>query len=476
MLRRNAIWRDAPVLHAYLGRVQSVLQSGRADNDVLLYWPIHDLWHDAKSPKETLLTRVTDQTYSLAREAYAGIGVDTEAALAKLATIPISLHCWQGDDVGGFESAGAELSGGGIQATGNYPGKARSLDELRADLDQVFALLPGKHRLNLHAIYGDFGGKKVERDAITPAHFQSWIDWAKARGLHGLDFNPSYFSHPLANGGATLTHRDAKVRQFWIEHGIACRRIGEKMGEQLGSTTVTNVWIPDGSKDLPIDRKGRREVLERSLDAVFAEPIDPRLHLDAVESKLFGIGSESFVPGSHEFYLGYAVKKQKVLCLDAGHFHPTETLADKISSTLQFVPEIILHVSRGVRWDSDHVVLFDDATRATMEEIVRGDFLARTHIGLDFFDASINRIAAWVIGTRATLKCLLAALLEPAAKLRELEASGDYAGRLAWLEEIKTLPLGAVWDEHCRRANVPVGAEWLDEVRGYEKNVLSKRS
>jgi len=422
------------------------------------------------------MTTKIQQTYALAQERYAEIGVDTEAVLNALSAVPISLHCWQGDDVGGFESAGATLSGGGIQATGNYPGKARSLDELRADLDQVFTLLPGKHRLNLHAIYGDFGGKKVERDAITPAHFQSWIDWAKARGLHGLDFNPSYFSHPLANDGATLTHRDATVRQFWIDHGIACRRIGAEMGRQLGSTTVTNVWIPDGSKDLPVDRKTPRVSLEQSLDAIFAESIDPQHHLDAVECKLFGIGSESYVVGSHEFYLGYAIKNQKVLCLDAGHFHPTETLADKISSVLQFVPEIILHVSRGVRWDSDHVVLFDDATRTTMEEIVRGDFLARTHIGLDFFDASINRIAAWVIGTRATLKCLLAALLEPSAKLRELEANGDFAGRLAWLEEAKALPLGAVWDEHCRRQNVPPGAAWLAAVRNYEQKVLSQRS
>jgi L-rhamnose isomerase len=415
-----------------------------------------------------------EQSYSIAKQAYADYGVDVDAALETLATVPVSLHCWQGDDVGGFESAGAELSGGGIQTTGNYPGKARSIDELRQDLDVVYSLLPGKHRLNLHAIYGDFGGKKVDRNEITPAHFQSWIDWAKERGL-GLDFNPSYFSHPLANDGATLTHRDETVRQFWIEHGIACRKIGEEMGRQLGSTVVTNVWIPDGMKDIPVDRKWPRETLEKSLDAIFAEKIDPKLHLDAVESKLFGIGSESFVAGSHEFYMGYAVKNQKVLCLDAGHFHPTEYLADKISSTLQFVPEIILHVSRGVRWDSDHVVLFDDQTRATMEEIVRGEFLNRTHIGLDFFDASINRVAAWVIGTRATLKCLLAALLEPTDKLRALEAEGDNTSRLALLEELKALPLGLVWDEYCRRKDVPAGSAWLAEVKRYERAVLSQR-
>ena len=415
-----------------------------------------------------------EQNYLSAKQIYADHGVDTESALAKLLAVPVSLHCWQGDDVGGFERVGAELSGGGIQATGNYPGKARSLDELRRDLDQVLALIPGKHRLNLHAMYGDFGGKTVDRNEVGPAHFQGWIDWAKARGL-GLDFNPSFFSHPLADDGATLTHRDPSVRQFWIDHGIACRTIGAEMGRQLGSPTVTNVWIPDGSKDLPADRKGPRERLAESLDAVFARPLDARHHLDAVESKLFGIGSEAYVPGSHEFYIGYAVTRQKLLCLDAGHFHPTETLADKISSTLQFIPEILLHVSRGVRWDSDHVVLFDDATRATMEEVVRGDFLSRTHIGLDFFDASINRIAAWVIGTRATLKALLAALLEPTAQLRAFEADDDHTSRLALLEEMKTLPLGAVWDEHCRRQDVPAGLGWLAAVKDYEKRVLSQR-
>jgi L-rhamnose isomerase len=412
--------------------------------------------------------------FSLARETFAAQGVDVEAALSTLATTPISLHCWQGDDVGGFESAGAELTGGGIQATGNYPGKARTIAELREDLDTALRLIPGKHRLNLHAIYGDFGGKKVERDEVAPEHFQSWIDWARQHRM-GLDFNPTYFSHPLANDGFTLTHADPKVRQFWIDHGIRCRQIGAEMGRQLGTPTVTNVWIPDGAKDLPIDRKDPRLRLEESLNAIFATPLDPALHLDAVESKLFGIGSESFVAGSHEFYLGYATKYQKVLCLDAGHFHPTESVADKIPSVLQFVPEILLHVSRGVRWDSDHVVIVDDPTRAIFEELVRGGFLARTHIGLDFFDASINRIAAWVIGTRAALKCLLLALLQPLDKLRTLEAEGDYTSRLALLEESKSLPFGAVWDEHCRRQNVPVGAAWLPEVKQYEASVLKAR-
>ena len=413
-------------------------------------------------------------TYQTSKQAYADLGIDTETALEHLASVPISLHCWQGDDVGGFEREGAELSGGGIQATGNYPGKARSLEELRSDLDQVYALLPGKHRLNLHASYGDFGGKKVERNEITSAHFQGWIDWAKERGL-GLDFNPTFFSHPLADDGATLTHRDESVRQFWIEHGIACRRIGAEMGRQLGSACVTNVWIPDGSKEAPVDRVGPRERLEAALDMVFADKLDPGHHLDAVESKLFGIGSESYVPGSYEFYLGYAITRQKLLCLDAGHFHPTETLADKISSVLQFVPEIILHVSRGVRWDSDHVVLFDDPTRAMMEEIVRGNFLPRTHIGLDFFDASINRISAWVIGARSTLKSLLAAMLEPIQTLRDLEAQGDGSARLALLEAMKTLPFGAVWEEHCRRHDVPTDTQWISTVKAYEKRVLSAR-
>ncbi len=411
--------------------------------------------------------------YTIAQDTYAALGVDTEAALQRLAATPISLHCWQGDDVGGFEKEGGEL-GGGLAVTGNYPGKARSIAELRADLEQAYALIPGRHRLNLHACYADFSGGKVDRDALTTTQFQSWIDWAKANGL-GLDFNPTYFAHPKADDGLTLTHQDAGIREFWIEHGKACRRIGAEMGRQLGSTTVTNLWIPDGSKDLPADRKAPRARLEASLDAVFAEKIDPKLHLDAVESKLFGIGSESYVVGSHEFYLGYAIKNQILCCLDAGHFHPTENLSDKISSVLQFVPEILLHVSRGVRWDSDHVVLLDDPTLALMQELVRGDFLGRTHIGLDYFDASINRVAAWVIGTRNSLKGLLLALLEPYAKLREFETAGDFTSRLALIEECKSLPWGLVWDEHCRRQNVPLGAAWLDVLKTYEKQVLSTR-
>jgi L-rhamnose isomerase len=376
--------------------------------------------------------------------------------------------------VGGFEKPNAVLSGGGIQATGNYPGKARTIAELRADFEKALSLIPGKHRINMHACYADLGGKKVERNAYTVEHFQSWIDWAKGLGL-GMDFNPTCFAHPMADSGFTLSHPDDAVRKFWIEHCAASRRIGAAIGKQLGKTCVTNVWIPDGYKDLPADRKGPRERLEKALDEVFAEELSPKHNLDAVESKLYGIGVESYTVGSHEFYLGYAVKHQKLYCLDAGHYHPTESLADKISSVLQFVPEILLHVSRGVRWDSDHVVLFDDPTRAIMEEVVRGGFLGRTHIGLDYFDASINRVAAWTIGTRNALKCLLVAMLEPTKTLRKAEAAGDHTGRLALMEEAKTLPFAAVWDEYCRRQNVPVGAAWLEEVRIYERKVLSKR-
>ena len=411
--------------------------------------------------------------FNLAKERYAELGVDVEKSLQALASTPISLQCWQGDDVAGSENPNAALTGG-IQATGNYPGKARSLTELRADLDQALALIPGKHRVNLHACYADLGGKKVERNAYTIDQFASWVDWAKPKGL-GLDFNPTYFSHALSADGFTLSHRDAGIRKFWIEHGIACRHIAAEIGTRLGKTVLTNVWIPDGFKDTPVNRREYRERLEQSLDAIFAPAVDPALNRDAVESKLFGIGSESCVIGSHEFYLGYAVKKQKIVCLDAGHFHPTETLADKISSTLQFVPEVLLHVSRGVRWDSDHVVTLDDQTKALMEEIVRGDFLKRVHIGMDFFDASINRLAAWVIGARNTQKALLLALLEPTAKLRALEAEGDFSSRLAILEEAKALPFGAVWDEFCKRNNVPVGHNWLPVVKNYEKTVLANR-
>ncbi len=417
---------------------------------------------------------MSPESYLFAREQYAEAGVDVEAALARLTPVPISLQCWQGDDVGGFERPGAVLGGGGIQVTGHHPGKARSNEELRADLDQALRLIPGRHRVNLHASYGDFAGATVGRDEVAPEHFSTWIAWAQARGL-GLDFNPTLFSHPLADDGATLSHRDPAVRRFWIQHAAACRRIGAAMGRALGRPAVTNLWIPDGGKESPVDRKGPRERLAESLDAVFREPIDPREQLDAVESKLFGIGSESYVVGSHEFYLGYAIIRQKLLCLDLGHFHPTESVADKISAVMAFVPGLLLHLSRGVRWDSDHVVLFDEPTRSVLDEVVRGGFLERTHLGLDYFDGSINRVAAWVIGARNALKCLLASLLEPASELRALEDAGEATERLARLEEAKLLPLGAVWNEYCRRQGAPPDGAWFAEIRRYEREVLSLR-
>jgi L-rhamnose isomerase len=414
----------------------------------------------------------TEQAYKLAAEQYAELGVDTEGAMKRLGKIAISLHCWQGDDVGGFESA-AGLSGGGIMATGAYPGKARTADELRADLEKAMSLVPGKHRLNLHAMYAETAGK-VDRNQMEPEHFESWIQWAKAHGL-GMDFNGTYFSHPKAADGFTLSSADEGIRRFWVEHGIACRKIGAHMGRELGTPCVTNTWIPDGYKDIPVDRKGPRERLRKSLDEILAGRMDHKYLLDAVEGKLFGIGSESYVVGSHEFYLGYAVANQILLCLDMGHFHPTEVVSDKISAVMTFVDEILLHVSRGVRWDSDHVVILSDELEALAQELVRGDYLDRTHIGLDFFDASINRIAAWVIGSRCMLKALLLALLEPTAKLRRMEAPGDHTSRLALLEELKTLPFGAVWDYYCTVSGVPAGDAWLGEVKTYEKNILSKR-
>ncbi|HEX8341388.1 MAG TPA: L-rhamnose isomerase [Tepidisphaeraceae bacterium] len=413
------------------------------------------------------------RAYEIAKEAYAAMGVDTDAAIAKLRGVPISLHCWQGDDINGFEAAG-DAPGGGLAVTGNYPGRARNGDELRADLDVAYQLIPGKHRLNLHAIYAETGGKKIDRDALAPEHFRRWADWAKSAGI-GVDFNPSYFGHPLAADGFTLAHRDEAVRQFWIGHGVASRRIARYFGETLGTPSVNNVWVPDGYKDTPVDRRGPRERLEASLDSLFAEAINPTLVLDAVEGKLFGIGSESYVVGSHEFYLGYAVRKNKLVCLDAGHYHPTEQMADKISSVFTALDRILLHVSRGVRWDSDHVVTLSDDLRQIAEELVRGDYLGRTHIGLDFFDASINRVAAWVIGTRNMLKALLIALLDPIDELTEAEAAGDYTKRLALLEEVKMLPFGAVWDYHCQQSGVPVGTAWLDAVRAHEQSTQSRR-
>jgi L-rhamnose isomerase len=414
-----------------------------------------------------------EQAFAQACERYSELGVDALAACAALAQIPVSLHCWQGDDVGGFESDQG-LTDGGIQATGNYPGKARNAEQLRADLEAALKLIPGEHRLNLHAIYAETGGRKIERDQLTAEHFRGWIDWAREKQL-GVDFNGTFFSHPLAASGFTLASRDQRIRQFWVDHGIACRKIGESFGRALRSPCITNVWIPDGFKDVTVDRLGPRERLLRSLNEIFAEPLEPAFVRDAVESKLFGIGSESYVVGSHEFYLAYAILRKKVLCLDSGHFHPTESVADKISAVMLYLDEILLHVSRGVRWDSDHVVILSDELSAIAQEVIRGNYGPRVHIGLDFFDASINRVAAWVLGTRSLLKALLAALLEPAKVLRTLEANGDYTKRLALLEELKTLPFGVVWDHYCLQSAVPVGMDWMAEVESYEKLVLAKR-
>ena len=411
--------------------------------------------------------------HELACQRYADLGVDVDRALEALASIPISMHCWQGDDVGGFESdAGLD---GGLAVTGDYPGRARNADELRGDLDQALSLIPGKHRVNLHAIYAETGGKTVDRTELQPEHFARWIDWAKSSQL-GMDFNPTCFSHPKAADGLTLSHPDVGIREYWIQHAQACRRIGAAAGRELGSPCVTNLWIPDGMKDAPADRKGPRERLAESLNAVFAEPLDSAHNLDAVESKLFGIGSESYVVGSHEFYLGYAIRNGKLLCLDSGHFHPTESIADKISSVMMWLDRILLHVSRGVRWDSDHVVTLSDDVKAIAAELIRGNYLGQTHIGLDYFDASINRVAAWVIGMRAMQKGLLIALLEPTAELQRLEQAGDLTSRLALMEETKTLPAGAVWDQFCQASDVPAGGDWLAEVKTYETDVLSRRA
>ncbi len=418
------------------------------------------------------MTTHSESIWNNAKQRFAAIGVDAEQALAQLARLPVSMHCWQGDDVAGFENPEGALTGG-IQATGNYPGKARNASELRADLEQALRLIPGAKRLNLHAIYLE-SDQPVARDQIKPEHFSNWVSWARDNKL-GLDFNPSCFSHPLSADGFTLAHADPKIRQFWIDHCKASRRVSAYFGEQLGTPSVMNIWIPDGMKDLTVDRLAPRQRLLNALDEIISEKLNPEHHIDAVESKLFGIGSESYTVGSNEFYMGYATSRQTALCLDAGHFHPTEVISDKISSAMLYVPRLLLHVSRPVRWDSDHVVLLDDETQAIANEIIRHNLFDRVHIGLDFFDASINRVAAWVIGTRNMKKALLRALLEPTDRLRKLELEGDYTARLALLEEQKSLPWQAVWEEWCRRENVPAGSEWLDEVRRYEQTVLETR-
>jgi L-rhamnose isomerase len=424
---------------------------------------------------EAIMTRSESKiqaTYELAKEQYAELSVDVDQAIAQLEKVSISLHCWQGDDVGGFENPGGELSGG-IAATGNYPGKARTADELRSDLDVAYKLLPGSHRLNLHAIYLE-ADKKVERNKIEPRHFSAWKDWAKANG-HGIDFNSTCFSHPKSEDGFTLAHRDKVIREFWIEHCIASRKIGEYFGKELGTPAVTNIWIPDGYKDSPADRQTPRRLLLESLDAILTEKIDTRYNLDAVEPKLFGLGSESYVVGSMEFYSAYALTRKILLTLDSGHFHPTETISDKISALLIYHDQLLLHVSRGVRWDSDHVVTFNDDLQAIANEIVRNDALDRIHIGLDYFDASINRVAAWTIGARNTLRALLIALLEPQELLRNLEVDGDFSSRLALQEELKSMPFSAVWDVYCLKKNVPVGMDFMQVIKDYEKKELARR-
>lgn len=388
--------------------------------------------------------------------------------------IVISLHCWQTDDVGGFETPDATLSGGGIQTTGNYPGKAHSIPQMRADLEKVLSLLPGKQRLNLHAIYGDFQGVRVDRNQIEPKHYQSWIDWCKAQGI-GMDFNASCFSHPKAAEGFTLSSKNEEIRKFWVEHVKRCRAISAEIGKQLGSPCVHNTWIPDGSKDIPVDRNGYRALLKKSLDEAMAADYPKTQMKDAIESKLFGIGAESMTVGSHDFYLGYAIKNNKLICLDNGHFHPTEQVGDKISACLQFIDEVLLHVTRPVRWDSDHVVILNDDLQLIASEIIRNNFLNRVNIGLDFFDASINRIGAYVVGTRAAQKAFLIAMLEPTTQLVELEEAGKNFERLALLEELKTKPFSAVWDYYCMTEGVAVGTEYISEIQQYEKDVLSKR-
>lgn len=413
-----------------------------------------------------------EQAYAMAKERYADLGVDTDAALAKLQKISLSLHCWQADDVTGFENPDAQLSGG-IQTTGNYPGKARNIEELRQDILTATSLIPGRHRLSLHASYADFRSTgAVDRDALRPEHFASWMDWAEANGMK-LDFNSTSFSHPKS-GMLTLSNPDEGIRRFWVEHTKRCREIAEEMGRRQGDPAMLNIWIHDGSKDTTVNRIGYRRLLKQSLDEIFA--VDYANMKDCIEAKLFGIGAESYTVGSYDFYLGYGAKYGKIVTLDTGHFHLTESIADKVSSLLLFTPEIMLHVSRPIRWDSDHVVIMNDDTLDLAKEIVRCDALDRVHIGLDYFDASINRIGAYVVGTRATQKCVLQALLEPLAKLREYEASDRLFERLALLEEAKNLPWNAVWDMFCLQNDVPAGEAYIADVEQYEKDVTSKRA
>jgi L-rhamnose isomerase len=415
-----------------------------------------------------------EKSYQLAKEQYAELGIDTDKVIKEMDNISISLHCWQTDDVGGFEKAGAELGGGGIQVTGNFPGKAKTIEQMRKDLDKVMSLLPGKQRLNLHAIYGEFGGKLVDRDKIETKHFQGWIDWARERGI-GLDFNCTCFSHPYADDGFTLSSKNEKYRKFWVEHVKRCRKIAADMGKQLGTPAVHNIWIPDGSKDTPVDRNSLRKLLKKSLDEIFSVEYSKKYLKDSVESKLFGIGSESMVVGSQDFYMGYAIKNNTMITLDNGHFHPTEQVGDKISSILLFIDELLLHLTRGVRWDSDHVLTLNDELMMIAQEIVRAKALKRVNIGLDFFDGSLNRIGAYVIGTRSAQMAFMSAMLEPQKMLTDFENEGKNFERLAYLELMKTKPLGAVYDYYCAISGAPVGENYIKEIQKYEKTVLLKR-
>lgn len=414
------------------------------------------------------------ERYLEAKKDYEKFGINVDKVLEDLKKVKISIHCWQGDDVTGFEVSQSELSGG-IAATGNYPGKARNAEELRKDLDKALSLIPGKHKVNLHAIYAETNGEVIERDEIKPEHFENWVNWAKEKEL-GLDFNPTIFSHPKACDGLTLSHPNKDIRDFWIRHSIASRKIGEYFGKELGQTCVTNLWIPDGYKDIPSDRLGPRARLKDSLEQIYAVDIDKKYNLDCVESKVFGIGAESYTVGSSEFYINFAARNNILSLMDTGHYHPTEVVSDKLSAMLLFNEKLALHVSRPVRWDSDHVVIFDDELKEIAKEIVRNDALDRVIIGLDFFDASINRIAAWTIGTRNMIKALLSAMLTPNELLKKYQDQGNFTERLALMEELKTYPMGDIWNYYCEKNNVPVGEAWIKEVKEYEENELSKRN
>lgn len=418
------------------------------------------------------MTKTVEERYQDAKARYAEIGVDTDAALKKLQDVKISMHCWQGDDVKGFLNPDGELTGG-IMATGDYPGAAHTPEQLRQDIEKAFSLIPGKHKLNLHAIYLDTD-EPVDLNEIEPKHFEKWAKWANEQGV-GLDFNPTFFSHPMMKDGMTLAHPDQDVRDFWIEHGKRSRKIAEYLGKETGQTCINNFWMPDGMKDNPIDRYSPRKRMMESLDEIFTEELNEEYTQEAVESKLFGLGAEAYTVGSHEFYMSYGLTRDKLICLDAGHFHPTEVISNKLSSLALFSKGIMLHVSRPVRWDSDHVVIMDDELQEIGKEIVRNDLLAKTNIGLDFFDATINRVAAWVVGTRNTQKALLKAMLEPIEDLKEMELELDYTKRMALTEELKDFPYADVWNYFCEQNDAPVGMDWYEEVMNYERDILATR-